>query len=273
MTNQQIFTIALILLLSIEDEPISLEQSFYTAEQIFGQQLVSALLWQQQSAEYKALCYQVFNQAQQALRNLNTKGTILIDVDETLLDNSTFEAGLSKYGLYFQAQAWDLWEREGAPSLVPGALEFVKFAHQWGAKVYYVSNRYGKNLQPTIELLTRLGFPQVSKDTLLLQFTNDYSETKQKRIKRIIAQENVIMFVGDMIDDFYTEEVFTSNQERKLWVEKVRSELGSRYIILPNPVYGNWMTYLQPGFYNLELSEQNKVAISTLIAWEINNYQ
>ncbi|RIY33309.1 hypothetical protein CJP74_02470 [Psittacicella melopsittaci] len=274
MTREQAFTAALILLICLGEDEVSqieIDVNFYSAEQIFGQQLVGALIWQQQSAEYQAVCYQIFNQAKSALKQLEV-GSILIDIDETLLDNSLFEAGLSVHGLGYKQEYWDYWETHGTPGLVPGALDFVLTAHKQGFKIYYVSNRYGGNLQATIDILQKLGFPEVNKHTVLLQYTYDYAQTKQERIARVCQREKVVMYVGDMIDDFYTGQEYTTNAQRKEWVAEHKQELGCKYIILPNPVYGNWMTLLTPDFYGNKLSEQNKIAVATLLAWELSNY-
>ena len=60
---------------------------------------IQSVLWQQQSAEYRALAYQAYNLAKLQLDNIlqseNTSDkplAIVTDVDETVIDNSPFNA-------------------------------------------------------------------------------------------------------------------------------------------------------------------------------------
>ncbi len=60
--------------------------------------LTMAVLYQQTAAEYRALCYQAFNFAKYQLdQNLRIMGlqkqqAVVVDIDETVLDNSPHEA-------------------------------------------------------------------------------------------------------------------------------------------------------------------------------------
>ncbi|MFA5492133.1 MAG: HAD family acid phosphatase, partial [Bacteroidales bacterium] len=62
--------------------------------------LIMAILYQQRSAEYEAICYQSFNLAKQIIdkkiqeNKNNKKLAIITDIDETILDNSPYEASL-----------------------------------------------------------------------------------------------------------------------------------------------------------------------------------
>jgi len=106
-----------------------------------------SVLWQQQAAEYRALCYQAFNMAglrlNEALKNKpgKQKLAIITDLDETILNNSYSEAQLIKDGKEYSNQLWKDWIRQSAATGVPGAVEFLQMAQKKGIVIFYISNR------------------------------------------------------------------------------------------------------------------------------------
>ena len=66
--------------------------------QAINDQSVTAVLWVQRSAEYRALCYQAFNLAELRIMEYlahpdkEKPAAVIFDIDETLLDNSPEEA-------------------------------------------------------------------------------------------------------------------------------------------------------------------------------------
>ena len=76
--------------------------------------LIMAVLYQQKSAEYKALCYQAFNfakfkldQSSKAMGMMKQRA-IIVDIDETVLDNSPYEAKCILDAINYPA-FWDEW--------------------------------------------------------------------------------------------------------------------------------------------------------------------
>ena len=96
--------------------------------------LTHAVLWQQLSAEYKALCYQSFNYAKlsldQYLTSNNSKKplAIITDIDETVMDNSPYSAKLILDDVNYSPTTWIAWGKLESAELVPGALEFFSYA-------------------------------------------------------------------------------------------------------------------------------------------------
>src|ERR1700744_3033499 len=107
---------------------------------------VWALLYQQRAAEYKALCFQAYNTARlrldMALARRGKKPlAVVTDIDETLLDNSPYDAQRAINNLNFDSKTWKLWTAKGIADTVPGAPAFFKYAASKGVAVYYITNR------------------------------------------------------------------------------------------------------------------------------------
>jgi 5'-nucleotidase (lipoprotein e(P4) family) len=205
---------------------------------------VQSLLWQQNAAEYKALCYQAYNLAKLELDKLAKNQylrpiAIVTDIDETVLDNSPYNARMVKSDKDFTKDTWYAWGKEASAKAVPGALEFFNYAHKKGVTVYYLSNRDDIQKTETIENLKKLGFPGVDKAHVLLR--NGASHKKPRR--DLISQTHqIVMLFGDNLSDF--SELFDkqSTQKRNQLVNKLKTNFGTKFIVLPNPMYGDWET-------------------------------
>ncbi|MFC6275930.1 5'-nucleotidase, lipoprotein e(P4) family [Psittacicella hinzii] len=246
-----------------------------TPGQVAGQQLALAVAWVQNAAEYRALAYQAFNFATLAFtqaENINGKmKAVIVDLDETMLDNSEYQGGVIKAGVPFNAQTWGRWEQQGTPKAVPGAVEFAQYVTAHQGKVFYVSNRQASNLSYTQQTLKALGFPDVSDQTVLLQAGKDSS--KDPRFAQVAKNYNVVLYVGDNLKDYPNVSKLETTAARNAWVEQNSQQFGVKYIIIPNPMYGNWVNALAPGFYSRTLTEQNKLKVEALKPWDLINYQ
>lgn len=201
------------------------------------------LRYQQQSAEIMALQLQTYKFAQQQLnenltqRETNRKSAIIIDLDETVLDNTPLLVkDLKKCHDYTEWDTWGDWEKNGEPSLIPGAKDFLNFVNNQHITIFYVSDRSQENKQATINTLNRLGLPQVNSDHVLLA-----NKSKQLRREDISHQFQVIMLLGDSLADFAAEfkTKKPTSEQRKL-VEQQRQKFGTQWIIMPNSSYGSW---------------------------------
>ncbi|RIY32926.1 5'-nucleotidase, lipoprotein e(P4) family [Psittacicella hinzii] len=243
-------------------------------EQLAGAYLVSATSWVQNAAEFRALSYQAFNVATVAFDNAkNVRGkakAVVVDLDETMISNGDFQAGVAKYGIPFSSKNWSKWEQTGQPVALPGALEFAKHVVSKGGVVYYVSNRSEANLDYTKATLVALGFPGVTSQTVLLK--GDVS-SKESRFAKAQANSNVVLYVGDNLRDFPEAGKFKTKEERNAWVDANKKDFGVKYVVLPNPMYGNWMSTLVPNYYNFNLSERNQILVDSLKAWDLTNFQ
>ena len=214
----------------------------------------SAVYWQQNSAEYEALCYQAFNSAQVYLNqfldgfnpseeeiNNEKKLTIVMDLDETVLNNSTYNGYLVKNNLIYSPETWREWTMQASADLVPGALEFINGATDAGIEIFFISNRSQRELPYTIQNLVEKGV-KFSEEKILLS-GRDFGSKKQDRRNIIAPSYNIIMLIGDNLADFH--EVFESEvielDQRKQLVNSFQNQFGKKFIILPNVMYGDWM--------------------------------
>lgn len=179
---------------------------------------------------------------------------VILDVDETVLNNIQFQARtLSKrifdptYRYNFQEE-WDAWTREKAASAVPGALAFCRFASERGVSLFYVTNRSESAAADTLENLKALGFPTIPGCVLARQ--GGSPPEKSARRAAIAKNYRIVLLVGDDLNDFADGTKGVSTAERNYVYAEQRSRLGSRWIVLPNPVYGGWLEALGPSPVN-----------------------
>jgi len=204
--------------------------------------LLQATIWYQQSAELRALYYQAYNWAARELDQRITEGSVkplavVLDIDETVLDNSPQTARQLIEGSPFSDQMWDEWCSLAEAAPLPGALDFTRKAEIRGVEVFYISNRGIHLLDATIRNLREAGFPYADSSHVLLK-----TETPGKEIRREKVRESheVVMLLGDNLGDF--SGIFDNRMEGNAAQQVMeRSELfGTTFIILPNPLYGSW---------------------------------
>ncbi|MDO4777416.1 MAG: 5'-nucleotidase, lipoprotein e(P4) family [Cardiobacteriaceae bacterium] len=235
-------------------------------------QTAAGVLWTQQSGEYRALAYQAFNVAtvayDQAKVKKGQKKAVVVDLDETMIDNSPHAAWQVLNGKTFNPDTWTKWVEAKEARAIPGAVEFAHHVVNRGGKVYYVSNRKtGAEYQPTVDNLKALGFPDVTEQTLLLK---EKSSNKDERFAVPATQGyTVVLYVGDNLGDFAGEPTYRkSNADRRAFVDAHRADFGVKYVVLPNPTYGDWEGGLADGYYKLTPQEQENVRRSILDAWK-----
>ena len=205
---------------------------------------VQAQVWTQNSAEYRALCFQAFNTAKinidsylSSEKKYDRPLAIITDVDETVLDNSPYDGRLILEDVSYNRESWVEWGNLEIAEAIPGSLEFLTYAYEKGIKVFYVSNRYSEQLESTVNNLKKLGFPNVSESTVLLRSD---SRSKSKRRNSISDGHEVIMLIGDNLSDFNDEFEVKISEERINYTNEMRGNFGTKLIVLPNPNYGDW---------------------------------
>lgn len=229
---------------------------------------LDANLYMQTSAEYRACCLQAYNLALLRLKEAvaargDRKLAVVMDLDETVFDNAGFQAMQLRSNLAYDQRLWDMWEKENADQigLIPGAREFIAEAGKLDVAVVYLSNRNEKFRDSTKKALTRLGIPAKTESLLLLS-----SETSDKTARRreVEKEYSVALCVGDNLRDFdeafrcrklekkTPEELEAAIRERKETTDKHRDAWGKKWIILPNPAYGEWMKPLGQGRSDLD---------------------
>jgi 5'-nucleotidase (lipoprotein e(P4) family) len=207
------------------------------------------ILYQQQAAEYRALCYQAFNLAALRLKEIlkikTKKLAIITDLDETVLDNSPQQAELIKNNQPYTGRSWKEWTDKSAATAVPGAVEFLQLARQKGVTIFYISNRDQTEIKSTLLNLQKLKLPNA--DTAHMLFLSGTS-SKEARRQLIMKNYRVIMLLGDNLNDFM--QVFEKKDVAGRFAEtdKVKNEWGKKFIVLPNSSYGEW----ENAIYNYE---------------------
>jgi 5'-nucleotidase (lipoprotein e(P4) family) len=207
---------------------------------------IQALLWQQQSAEYRALSYQAFYLARLQLDNLlATKNktdkpiAIVTDIDETVMDNSPYSGYLINANEEYTPATWAAWVSKKSAEAVPGALEFFNYAASKDVAIFYVSNRNVQLQKETMDNLKSLGFPSVTEKHVLLKSTTSGKEPRRDEVSKT---HQIELLLGDNLSDFSTVFENQSTQERNSAAERLQAEFGKKFIVLPNPMYGDWET-------------------------------
>lgn len=209
----------------------------------------NAVLWQQTSGEYRALCFQAYNFARLSLKESLWADTskkpncIIVDIDETVLDNSPFQGHEIRKGLSYNPGDWTQWTNLAKADTVPGALAFLKFAASKNIETFYLSNRDEKDYAATLKNLQAFGFPYANDAHLLVA---KGTSNKEPRRQKIAETYNILMLCGDNLSDF-SNIFYRENKNTFEQVNVSQNLFGVKYIVLPNPMYGDWEKPLYQG--------------------------
>lgn len=233
---------------------------------------IQAVLWQQHSAEYRALCEQAYNYARLSLDAILDTATvpvsklaIVTDLDETVIDNSPFNAKMIELDEAYTREIWIEWGNQISAKAMPGAVEFFKYAADRGVETFYISNRYAEQLDATIENLKKLDLPFVDEKHVMLR---GESSEKVSRRKKVEETHRIIMLLGDNLADFSGLFEFQQSPRRHELVDSLRAEFGSRFIMLPNVIYGDWQTNgIYEGRYDWTEFQLDSIRRSKLISY------
>ncbi len=231
---------------------------------------LDANLYIQTSAEYRACCLQTYNLACRRLKeemDKKPKGTpaVVMDLDETVIDNAGFQAAQIRGNLAFDQRLFTLWESDPKSQVgfVPGAKAFIDEAKKLGVTVVYISNRSDKYKTVCQDMLARLGIG-IANETQLKLNTSETSSDKTERRADTAKLYTVLLYIGDNLRDldeeFKTgdlgkktpEELEKAIAGRKAAVDKHAADFGGKWVILPNPAYGEWMKPLGMGKADLD---------------------
>jgi acid phosphatase len=220
---------------------------------------LNAVIWMQTALEYEATAIQAYRLAQlqldAALANpawtaaIEQTGdasklppAVIVDVDETVLDNSYYQARMVRDNTAFSAVTWDPWVLEARATAIPGAREFAQHAEQKGVTVFYVTNRTANLEDATRRNLLAEKFPLSGKvDTVLTRGERPEwsASAKGPRRAHVARDFRILLLVGDDLGDFVVDASGTP-QERSARTEPYADWWGRRWIMLPNPTYGSW---------------------------------
>lgn len=244
---------------------------------------LGAVLWFQTSAEYRGNSITVYAAATDRLAALKARpgvaadldqasavgcraGTrcdalaaqalvsaVVLDVDETVLDNSPYQARLVKTGGSFDPATWDNWIAERSAAAVPGAAAFIVAASQAGFAVVYITNRRCQprpgnpdrcpQMEDTRANLVSAGIPPLGgRDLLVLRNQKAEWDQSEKKARRAHVAESyrIAMLIGDDIGDLASDIKSASLDEREAFVERHAALYGRYWFQLTNPIYGSW---------------------------------
>jgi len=198
-------------------------------QKLNDEESVMAVLFQQQSAEYRALCLQAYHMAHLRLEHETAKPgkmplAVITDLDETALDNGPEYGWMYRHNTTFEPKQWDAWCKMAKADAVPGAVSFFKYADEKHVDIYYISNRDTSEIAATMENMKKLGFPQVDRKHFL--FKDSKESSKEGRRQNIAASHNIVLLLGDNLNDFASVFEGKKISERKLFVDKAEGDWG-----------------------------------------------
>lgn len=231
--------------------------------------LLLATAWFQQSAEMRACYYQSYMLAKMALKeNLqNYKGAkpaaVVLDIDETVLDNSPFEAKLMADRQNYSDSAWMAWSAREEALALPGAAEFIAYARELGVDVFFISNRVLDERERTLKNLATAGMAVDSAHLLLYDLSKGTS-CKDERRDLVSETHEIILFIGDNLGD-YTSLFDRRDSSLALHLaDSLYEDFGRKFIILPNPMYGEWENAIYGHNHKLPMTEKNRTMLELL---------
>jgi 5'-nucleotidase (lipoprotein e(P4) family) len=186
---------------------------------------------------------QVYHDAQVELErraSASPRGTwaVILDADETVLDNSIYQQERAQIGAAFTNESWNAWVRRVAATALPGAIAFTRRVHDLGGRVAIVTNRAEEVCAETRDNLRRV---DIQADIVLCAPPGQSDKNIRFRAVQSGSASSatgplqVLMYVGDNIQDFPN-----LTQDLRLAGDSAFSEFGRSYFLLPNPMYGSW---------------------------------
>ena len=248
--------------------------------------MLLATLWTQRSVEFKANALTAFTLARYRLDEAladkkwtaapgeqtgdfaNLPPAVVLDVDETLVDNSAYQVWMMRADQSFSTKTWNQFCAAQMSTAIPGAVEFTKYADSKGVKVFYVSNRGVETEADTRKNMEKLGFPMGGNvDVFLLQNKQQGWGSAKSTRRAVIAKDyRVLLNVGDNFGDF-DDRYRGSEADRLKAFEEHRERWGREWIMIANPTYGSFDTAPYGHDFKKSRDEQRKAKIDVLEGW------
>ena len=232
------------------------------------------VLWIQTAAEYQASCDQVYNSAllnieaavadnkwaaaiEQTNDYYDLPPAVIFDIDETVLDNSFYQAQLALDDSEYQLSSWDKWIQMQSAKDIAGAVTFIHYIQDKGIEVLFITNREcrkrGNGVLPcpqesdTIENLKALGISGITESNILLKNEfKDWGSEKKSRRKYISEKYRIIMLFGDDLGDFIPDVRKDITPEKRKEIAAIyKTNWGTKWFIISNPMYGSWQRILK----------------------------
>jgi len=217
-----------------------------------GHEMLNAVLWQQRAAEYRVLALQSYALAtarldeglatpswsaalEQGPGALALPPAVVLDLDETVIDNARYEARIvTRLGQY-SAESFAHWCEEGGGNAVPGVIAFLDAARARGVEIFFYSAREEALRECTLRILRAIGAGPVSHHALFLRGAGSKAQIRA----RLAATHRIVLLVGDNLEDF-VDGSRADEASRQAIAERYAAWFGRRWIMLPNATYGHW---------------------------------
>ena len=233
------------------------------------------VLWTEHSAEYQAVCAQVYAQARRDLPRLladpqwtalpgqqdvaGKPAAIILDVDETTVSHAAYQKTLA-FAPYTRFRHFE-WMRNNDAMPVRGAARMIDTARAAGVEVFFITNRACVPFdgvdgdcpyeQVTIDDLREAGIETDPEHVLLAWEQPGWDKEKLTRREHVAQTHRVIMLFGDDYGDFVpctrarpvapcTEPATRASRHAAL--DTYDEYWGNGWYILPNPMHGSWTT-------------------------------
>jgi len=225
-----------------------------------------SVLWMQTSAEYLAITRGLYRlaaaQLDRALEDSRWTAipeqagrpdlpalapAVILDVDETVLDNSPEEGQRVLDRARYVPDLFDRWATRAEAAAIPGAGDFMRYALGRGVQIYLVTNRTASLKTSTVENLAKLQVP-IGPEFVLCRGERGWEGDKSSRRQFVAADHRVLLLVGDDLGDFVSistvptggAERMLTREERAALVDRFSGYWEDRWLVLPNPAYGSW---------------------------------
>ena len=222
-----------------------------------GSAILNATLWLQTAAEYDAAAMGTYANARRMVEAALADPTwtaepqqtgdfgglppaVILDVDETSIDNGRVEARAILEGKTYDAKMWMAWVNEAGGAAVPGAPEFLAWCRSRGIKPFYITNRDPEEKAGTRANLEKLGYP-LEEDNLIVRGEREEWKPSDKGPRRawVASKYRILALFGDDLNDFANARD-KSREERDRIVQDNATRWGRQWFMLPNPIYGSW---------------------------------
>lgn len=248
--------------------------------------VLNAVLWMQRSVEYKATALTAFALArirlEQALADPSWTAApkeqtgayqslppaVVLDIDESILDNSGYQAWMVLKDTTFDPKTWNAYVNTVTSLPIPGAAEFARYADGKGVKVFYISNRTAEEEPATRKNLEKFGFPMGGNvDTMLMTRKQpDWGSAKGTRRAYIAKTYRILLNIGDNFADF-VDEYRGSEAERQKVMDQHKDRWGREWIMIANPSYGSFESAPFGHDFKLSNGDKRKAKRRVLDAW------
>lgn len=217
-----------------------------------------AAVFQQNAAEYQALCAQAFNiatlQLDRILEEKHSKPiAIVTDIDETFLDNSPYAVQMAREGKSYDQASWTEWTKKGDAIPLLGSQEFFNYAASKGVEIFYITNRNQNDKPGTMKNLVKYNYPYADDAHVIVRTAESSKETRRQKLSET---HEIVMLLGDNLSDFSTAFDKKTQEERSQNVKSNQELFGKKFIVLPNTGYGDWEAALFQ--YRKDLTKEQK---------------